>query len=323
MVKKALLGQVSDYEIRLLRVFKSVVECGGMAAAELELNIGRSTISRHIKDLEERVGLVLCRRGRAGFLLTAEGKRVYDDALRLLAALEAFQSGVNELHADMVGTLPLGIFDKTATNPEARIGQAIRAFRAVAPEVALEVSVEALNNIERGVMDGRLQVGIVPFHRRSDSLDYEPLFTEQMYLYCGRDHPLYLADHAALSWTALRRFDYAGLGFHSPNMDVSHRFQLRRKASVSDQECVATLILSGCYIGFLPDHYAAHFLQQDLIKRIDHPEFRYGVEFVAITRHSPKPTRIAQAFLRALAVAHAGSAAAGPGGRVHVAAGEE
>ena len=55
----ASIGQLSDADLRLLRVFKAVVDCGGMAAAELELNIGTSTISRHIKDLETRLGLVL------------------------------------------------------------------------------------------------------------------------------------------------------------------------------------------------------------------------------------------------------------------------
>ena len=68
--KRAVLGQISDMDLRLLRVFRSVVECGGMAAAELELNIATSTISRHIKDLETRLGLTLCRRGRGGFALT-------------------------------------------------------------------------------------------------------------------------------------------------------------------------------------------------------------------------------------------------------------
>ena len=36
--KRAILGQLSDADMRLLRVFKSVVDCGGMAAAELELD---------------------------------------------------------------------------------------------------------------------------------------------------------------------------------------------------------------------------------------------------------------------------------------------
>lgn len=70
---RALLGQLSDMDLRLLRVFKSVVDCGGMAAAELELNIGTSTVSRHIKDLETRLSLVLCRRGRAGFRSRPKG----------------------------------------------------------------------------------------------------------------------------------------------------------------------------------------------------------------------------------------------------------
>ncbi len=43
---RAVLGQLSDMYLRLLQVFKSVVECGGMSAAELELNIGTSTVSR-------------------------------------------------------------------------------------------------------------------------------------------------------------------------------------------------------------------------------------------------------------------------------------
>jgi DNA-binding transcriptional LysR family regulator len=64
--RRAPLGQISDMDLRLLRVFRTVVDCGGMAAAELELNIGASTVSRHIKDLETRLGLRLCSRaGRA------------------------------------------------------------------------------------------------------------------------------------------------------------------------------------------------------------------------------------------------------------------
>jgi hypothetical protein len=53
---RAVLGQLSDTDLRLLKVFNAVVECGGMAAAELELNVGTSTVSRHVKDLETRLG---------------------------------------------------------------------------------------------------------------------------------------------------------------------------------------------------------------------------------------------------------------------------
>lgn len=305
MIRKALLGQVSDTEIRLLRIFKAVVECGGLGAAELELNIGLSTVSRHLKDLEERLGLVLCRRGRAGFALTADGQRVYDGALRLLEAMDAFRTDVRALHAELVGTLSIGLFDKTATNPQAHIGEAIRDFRRAAPEALLDVKGGTLNEIESGVIDGRLQVGIVPEHRRSESLEYIELFGETMYLYCGRQHPLFGTRHQDLGWEELQDYDYAGLAFHSPNMEATHRFRLWRKAAVSDQEAVLTLILSGCYIGFLPDHYAAAFVREGLIRRVEHPECMYELQFVAVLRRSPRPSRLSTTFVEALQRAHA------------------
>ena len=63
------------------------------AAAELELNIGTSTVSRHVKDLEIRLGLTLCRRGRAGFALTPEGEKIYAQTTQLMAATEAWGGG--------------------------------------------------------------------------------------------------------------------------------------------------------------------------------------------------------------------------------------
>jgi len=304
MVKKALLGQVSDSEIRLLRIFKSVVECGGLAAAELELNIGRSTISRHLQALETRLGLTLCRRGRAGFALTADGQRVYESALRLIESMDAFRDEVHDMHQALVGRLALGLFDKTVTNPQAHLSEAIRDFQRIAPEVALDVRVGTLNDIEAAVIDGKLQLGIVPDHRRSDSLDYLELFSETMYLYCGRLHPLFASDHQTLSWADLQDYDYAGLTFHSPNMEATHRFGLRRKATVTDQEAIATLILSGCYLGFLPDHYAEIFLRQELIRRVAHPDCMYQVKFVCVSRRAPEATRMTAAFLAALRANH-------------------
>lgn len=302
--RKPAFGQVSDVDIRLLRVFKTVAECGGMVTAELELNIGVSTISRHIKDLETRLGLSLCRRGRSGFALTAEGQHVYDDALRLLSAIDRFKTGVEELHQRMTGTLSVALFDKIATNPEAQVSRALGMFSGLAPDVGIELFVAPLNAIERGVLDGQYQLGIAPMHSASASLDYVPLFPERMYLYCGRGHPRFGADGASLTWSELRSDAYAGLGYQSPNMEVSHRAQLRRCASAYDQEAVAMLVQSGRYIGFLPDHYAESFVQGGQMHRLGGETMGYEVRFAAIMRHAPRPSRIAQTFLDCLIDVH-------------------
>lgn len=301
---KVLFGNLNGAEIRLLRIFKVVVECRGLSAAELELNISRSTISRYLKELEERLGLVLCRRGRGGFALTPEGEKVLEGAQSLLAALDNFQAGVRDLHEDLVGSLALGMFDKVVSNPEAQVAQAIRRFRRLAPEVGLEVSAGTLGDLEAAVLNGSLQLAIAPAHRSSSSLEYVDLFGENMYLYCGRQHPLYGTGGAGVSIEELQDYDYVGLAYHSPNMEATHRFSLRRQAQVHDQEAILALILSGCYLGFLPDHYAESFVQQSLIERLGCPELMYEVRFQAVLRRSWRQSRLTVTFLRELCEVH-------------------
>jgi len=301
---KAVLGQLSDMDFRLLQVFKSVADCGGMAAAGLELNIGISTVSRHVKDLETRLQMTLCSRGRGGFALTAEGERIYQETQRLLASADAFRASVDDIHQRMGGQLHVAVFDKTASNPAAKISEAIALFAEQAPDVALNFHVATINMIERGVIDGQFQVGIIPEHRSSDSLLYDRLFGETMLLYCGARHPLFGQDNSALDWDSLRRHQFAGLGYHSPNMEISQQVRLPRKATGFDQESIATLILSGCFLGFLPDHYARGFVADGTMRAVHPQRFRYDCDFVAILRGSPRPSRIASAFRECLLVAH-------------------
>ncbi|NRR29338.1 LysR family transcriptional regulator [Oxalobacteraceae bacterium] len=307
---KAVLGQLSDMDFRLLQVFKSVADCGSMAAAGLELNIGISTVSRHVKDLEERLKLTLCSRGRAGFALTAEGERIYQETQRLLASADAFRASIDDIHQRMGGQLHIAVFDKTASNPACKISAAIALFAEQAPDVALNFHVATINRIERGVIDGEFQVGIIPAHRSSESLTYDTLFGETMLLYCGEHHPLFAQESAALDWSGIQGFQFAGLGYHSPNMQISQQVRLPRKATGFDQESIATLILSGKYLGFLPDHYARGFVADGKMRALNPPLFRYECDFVSILRGSPRPSRVALAFRQCLLAAHEETAAA-------------
>jgi DNA-binding transcriptional LysR family regulator len=318
VARKALLGNVTDSDLRLLRVFRAVVACGGFAAAELELNINRSTISRHIKDLETRLGVTLCRRGRGGFALTTEGEQVFASARKMMAAIEDFQHEVDELHRQLTGALVIALFDKTATNPGCRISEAFAGFDQLAPEVKPEIHVEPINAIERGVMEGRYHLGVIPNHRPSSSLDYYRLFDEQMYLYCAAGHPLFDTPGSQLTEAEVRRCRYVGIGYHSPNMEVTRQLGQQRHATAFDQEAVAHLVLSRRYVGYLPEHYADGFVRDGVMRPLLPEIFQYVCEFSAIVRHSPPPSRVVQTLLDALVSAHrprdsVGTAATGKG----------
>ncbi len=300
--RRALLARVSEADLRLLRVFVAIAEANGLAAAELSLNISRSVISRYLKTLEERLGVSLCKRGPAGFLLTEEGGIVLAATRRLIGQIEAFRSEIAEINNELRGELQLAVFDKFVTNPACRLSQTIAGFVALAPGVKINLHVASSASIEQGLLDGRYHLAVQPFHRASDSYTSLKLFDESMHLYCSAQHPF--ASEDPLADSALRRADFVGLAFHSQNMETYWRLGLEPVARATDQEASLGLILSARFVGFLPEHYARAFEESGQIVRLAHELFRYQCEWHATFRRSPPPGRVTEAFLQHLIAMH-------------------
>ncbi|WP_170566418.1 LysR family transcriptional regulator [Ruegeria atlantica] len=297
-------SRLGDSDIRLLRVFKTVVESGGLSAAEVELNIGKSTISKHITDLELRLGLKLCTRGPAGFALTEDGAKVLQAADHLLVSVSQFRNEVNEIKEQLGGTIRVSLFDQCASNPDSRLARAIHRFNEAAPSVQIELSLEPPNVIETMVISGQLDIGIIALHRPSTSLNYAPLYGENMFLYCGREHPLFDVPDRRLRTSDLLRYNYVGLSVNSPNLIVGQQLGFRRSAKVQSEQALAILVLSGRYIGYLPDHLAQDFVDQGKMRMVLPGETQYRTRFAAVTRKQPEPTRVTKLFLEVLQSEH-------------------
>ncbi len=125
--------QLGDAHIRLLRIYKAVVESGGFSAAEVELNISRPAISLAISELESLLNMRLCNRGRAGFALTEQGEEAYDATLQLLGGLENFRARINAINTELKGELNIGITDNMVTVPQMRITRALAALKERGP----------------------------------------------------------------------------------------------------------------------------------------------------------------------------------------------
>ena len=233
---------------------------------------------------------------------------MFDASSELLSAINSFQANVDDVHKSLTGHLVIALFDKTLTNPEGRIPETFALFDQIAPEVTIEIHAEPVNVIESGVLSGRFHLAIIPTHRRSSSIEYCPLYSEQMYLYCGMGHGLFGKDDPLVTEEAIRQCKYAGIGFHSPNMIVSQNLGLKRSADVFDEEALAALILSGRYLGFLPDHYARAFVERGVMWRLRPDAYHYQSNHAAIVRHFPRPSRLVERFLDCLRSAHGATA---------------
>jgi len=125
-----------------------------------------------------------------------------------------------------------------------------------------------------------------------------------MFLYCGQEHPLFSISGTELDKIDLRTFGYAGLNVNSPNLIVGQQLGFRRVAKVQSEQALAILILSGRYLGFLPDHLAQEFVNRGLMKKVRPAETQYRTSFAAVTRKQPAPTRVAKLFLNVLLKEH-------------------
>lgn len=296
--KKSFSGQISDADIRLLRIYKKVVECGGFSAAEVELQISRSAISMAMNDLETRIGLRLCQRGRSGFSLTEEGAEVYEATLRLLVATEGFKTRVNSLHAWLKGELNIGITDNLVTAPEMYITNALSALKARGPDVQINIRMIPPNDVELGVIDGRLQIGVVPTLKLRPGLNYLSLYNENSQLYCASDHTLFEAE--TVDDNQLSAFDAVLPAYaQTPEIKAEHG-SLKPAATATDREGIAFLILTGRYIGYLPTHYAKRWVRDGLMKAIEPEKYQYETQYSAITRKGASPNLVLETYLEEL-----------------------
>lgn len=293
------MGQMGDADLRLLRIYRKVVECGGFSAAEVELGISRAAISMAMNDLETRLGLRLCQRGRSGFAVTDEGAEVYESALQLLASVEGFRTRVNGLHAQLKGELNIGITDNLVTMPEMHITNALRALKEKGPDVRINIRMIPPSDIELAVLDGRLHTGVIPDLKILPGVHYMPLYEEASQLYCSDEHPLFTMDEA--TEVELGHHDAVVPAYaQTPEIKEVHE-PLKPAATASDREGVAFLILSGRYIGYLPTHYAERWVRDGRMRALTPQRWHYSTHYSAITRKGAPPNLVLESYLEELA----------------------
>ena len=269
---------MNEADLKLLRIFAAVVEAGGLSPAQSELNLALSTISGRISDLESRLGLRLCTRGRAGFSLTPEGSAVYEEARKLFASVENFDRQVRRLGTSVAGNLNLGITDNTLTDPQSRLDAVIARFCAGAPEVTLSIVTRPPNELIRDVVAGTLHLAIASFPRQSLGLEYVDLYSEHHHFYCGRAHPLFAVRETEIDIGRVREYPMVARAYWGAR-DLKVFAVAAPRAVVSDMEAEARLILSGRFLGFLPSHYARSHVAAGRMRSLRPDLFAYDAPF--------------------------------------------
>jgi LysR family transcriptional regulator, transcriptional activator for bauABCD operon len=295
--------QVQDVDLRLLRIFVTIVESGGLSAAESRLNIGRSTISTHLSDLEIRLGLKLCKRGRSGFELTDAGRITYQASLELLQQCETFASTVAGSKHQLSGRVTIAIIDTLVSDPRCGVAQAIAMLKAKSDNLQFDIYVCEAREVETSVANGRSLVGIGVSRHHIRGLDYVPLHNETNFLYCGKGHPLFDCDTREIS-KLLAQAEVVTSNYLRDKESRNDGLNYQNSASAYHDEGIAHLILSGQFIGYLPEHYASYWVDKGLFRAILPERYHYQIPVMLITSKSHNASPLAQATIAALQSCH-------------------
>src|SRR3546814_10620279 len=95
---------LTERDLKSLRVFCAVAQVGGFSAAERELNMSKASISRHIREIEQQLGVRLCERGPAGFRLTTAGGVALDVSLNALRSLDKIRPEIDAVRGVLSGS---------------------------------------------------------------------------------------------------------------------------------------------------------------------------------------------------------------------------
>ncbi len=293
-----MLANVSDLDLRLIRVFLVVVDAGGVSAAQPTLNLGQSTISTHLATLEARLGFRLCDRGRSGFRLTPKGTKFAHSARQFLNTVNEFSVAVRNMDRKLVGTLTIGLIDHLPPSQAARISKAMAQFWKRDQAVKCSIVVQSPRDLEEGLLNGSIQVAIGYFWHRVPSLEYKHMFVEHQIACCGRGHPLF-GRAGKVSREEVAKYDWAWRSYRLPEAQLPILPQ-RVTAIADDMGAMAVLVMSGCHLAYLPDHLAEPYIRDKSLTVLNPSLLSYDVSFQRVTQRRSFRNEVLQAFLQDL-----------------------
>ncbi|MGW1225873.1 LysR family transcriptional regulator [Streptomyces sp. NPDC002530] len=141
------------YDPGQLRTFLAVAQTLSFTAAARRLGVRQSTVSQHVRRLEDASGRQLFVRDTHRVELTVDGEAMLGFARTILEAHE-------RAAAFFAGTRPRGRlrFGASEDFVQTRLPEILRSFRHEHPEVDLELTVELSGTLHRRLEAGRLDL---------------------------------------------------------------------------------------------------------------------------------------------------------------------
>jgi DNA-binding transcriptional LysR family regulator len=165
-------------DTELARTFLAVVANGNFIGAADRLHVTQSTVSARIHALEQQLGARLFVRNKAGATLTPAGRQFQKHAGMLVRTVEQARNDVGVPRGFSAALTVGGRFGLW----ESLLLKWLPVMRKLAPDVSVRAEVGMDAELMQGLVEGRLDIGVMYTPQSRPGLVVEPLLMETLIL---------------------------------------------------------------------------------------------------------------------------------------------
>jgi LysR family transcriptional activator of glutamate synthase operon len=175
-------------DVQQLRIFRVAATSGGFTRAGQQLNLSQSTVSQHMKQLEESLGCQLFLRVGKRVYLNDAGKLLLRYADKIFSEISNAEMAVREMNTMQRGTVRLGVGPTTLIYLLPRV---LKSYRKKYPQIELIVSTASTETLIQSVSARTLDLAIVmqPVVPGA-TLQIEPIMREELVVVIDSMHEL-------------------------------------------------------------------------------------------------------------------------------------
>ncbi|HMN94199.1 MAG TPA: LysR substrate-binding domain-containing protein [Hydrogenophaga sp.] len=166
-------------EIRQLRYFVAIADCGSFTKAAERVYVAQSALSHQLAQLEDELGVRLFSRSRRGVELTEAGQRFLPHAVSILRQVDEAVASARHRSEALTGKVVFGI-PHSASNALAL--PLLREVHERHPGIELELTEELTGNLLRQLRAGQIQLAVLFDDGHLDGLSVTPVLSERLCL---------------------------------------------------------------------------------------------------------------------------------------------
>jgi DNA-binding transcriptional LysR family regulator len=168
-----------------LHIFVSVIEHKSFSKASSAINLSQSTVSSHIKELEDHFQCQLLDRLGKITEPTKAGDILYQYAKKLLTLRDQAESALHDFLGRTKGKLFIG----GSTIPSGYIiPKLVGPFSKQFPDISIELTVSDTLQIVQKIIKGKIELGIVGAKINDPGISQEKLLKDEMKLIVPANH---------------------------------------------------------------------------------------------------------------------------------------